>query len=272
MLWKAARPGLVLLVMAGVLWWSATPGSAVTQRSVVIIGDSIINGNRSIVEAALARQAVPSWTFDTKSGRKITTATTINGAPVSSGLDAVDAVRASGVDSLFWVVELGTNNLGMIRNCGCADQAAFARRLIVTMLDRIGDRRVAWVSVRAASHLPESRVFNAALARVADERANVSVIDWFAHSEGRPDWFIDGVHPTLDGARAFADLLAGSVAAIWPTAAAAPCPTTSPTTSTSTSTTSTMPSVPPDRLEAATAVSRAVRLGVVTSGWCLARP
>jgi lysophospholipase L1-like esterase len=222
--------------------------AAPSTHSVIIIGDSIINGNKPGVEAALAAADIPNWHINSRSGRMITTSTVINGSTVSSGLSAVDQVRAAGYESDFWVVELGTNNLGMIRNCACPDKVAFARNLIEQMRTKIGvERRTAWVNVRANTMLAESIIFNDALRQVAAENANFTLIDWYTLSAGHSNWFIDGVHPTITGVGYFSNLLASSIETILPTVTS--------TTTTTTTTTSPIPISAVDFPAAATEVA-----------------
>ena len=38
-------------------------------------------------------------------------------------------------------------------------------------------------------------------------RPNITVIDWYSLAVNHPEWFPDGVHPNVEGARNFAKLL-----------------------------------------------------------------
>lgn len=264
-----ARLGVLVttftLVIAGLVaivdGRSFTPAAT---RSVVIIGDSIVNGNKQGVQAALAARRVPSWHINSKSGRMITTSTVINGSVVTSGLSAVDEVGAAGVDSRLWVVELGTNNLGMIRRCGCNDRVAFALDLVSRMRETIGpDTRVAWVTVRANTMLPESIAINTALRQLADRDPGFTLIDWYDRAAGHPDWFADGVHPNLTGVAQFSDLLATSIAQILPS-----LDSITTTTTTTTSTTSTVAAVPTAADATATATRLTTTSAPTTVGRC----
>lgn len=48
---------------------------------------------------------------------------------------------------------------------------------------------------------------NAFIWELASTRPNIKVIDWYSLAIEHPEWFPDGVHPNLAGARAFAQML-----------------------------------------------------------------
>lgn len=55
---------------------------------------------------------------------------------------------------------------------------------------------------------------NQVLAAAPGRHPNVTLVDWFAHSEGQPGWFLgDGTHLTPGGAEAYVALIRSALAA-----------------------------------------------------------
>ena len=53
------------------------------------------------------------------------------------------------------------------------------------------------------------QLVNQRLAEAASSHPNVRLVDWFAASNGHPEYFVhDGVHLTVDGAHTYANLIA----------------------------------------------------------------
>ena len=81
-------------------------------------------------------------------------------------------------------------------------------------------KRVLLVTVRLTrSWMAET---NAVLTAAPSRHPSVTVVDWFALSEGRPEWFLsDGTHLTKPGAAAYTALIGSALA---PPPAPAPTP------------------------------------------------
>ena len=81
-----------------------------------------------------------------------------------------------------------------------------------TMVGAAAGKRVLLVTVRLTrSWMAES---NQVLAGAPARHPNVTLVDWFAHSEGHPDWFhSDGTHLTTRGAEAYTALIGSTLAA-----------------------------------------------------------
>ncbi|HAP77585.1 MAG TPA: hypothetical protein DCR14_16085, partial [Acidimicrobiaceae bacterium] len=208
-------------------------GSPVTHGNpaVVLVGDSITALNLGTVEQQLQAHAVPSWRIAAQSGRRTTQALHAGSTTITSGLDAVAAVRAAGVDPDLWVVALGTNDLGAIAGCQCADKRAFARARVQSMLDAIGpNHHVAWVTVRHASYPGTTVLFNDVVRTMSLGNPSLTIIDWYALSAGRQSWLPDGIHPSLPAAAALFAEVAHTVADLlpqWVVPAGSPAPPSS---------------------------------------------
>jgi len=96
------------------------------------------------------------------------------------------------------VLELGTNG-------------SFNSKSLNAVLDSLKDKeRVYLVTVRVPR--PWERTVNKALNDAESSYDNVSLIDWHSASEGHDEYFEhDGVHLTVEGSEAFADLVKSSI-------------------------------------------------------------
>lgn len=73
-----------------------------------------------------------------------------------------------------------------------------------------GVTRVLWASL--SEHRDDYRRMNATLAGAARQHPELRIVDWAGSSRDHGDWFqTDGVHLTLSGAVAMADLLRGAI-------------------------------------------------------------
>lgn len=195
------------------------PVSADAPAPVAIIGDSIIAGNLGYLLPALDARGVPRRVVDALSSRKTSLAWFDGRRVVTSGIDAVRALRAKGAAPQLWVIELGTNDSFDISNCRCPDQVAFAGQRIDALRAELGpDARVLWVNVRTSSS--GALAYNEALARRVGP--HFVVADWKSHSAGQTNWFVDAVHPSARGARELASFLAGAILAMPPSPAPLP--------------------------------------------------
>lgn len=178
------------------------------SATVAVIGDSIVAGNRVIVQAAFASAGAPATVFDAVSGRAMIYRNRLGGSLVNSGLDAVQAVRQAGYRPSLWVVELGTNDRWGVQSCRCPDLVAFAGIRIDRVRAEIGfDQKILWMNVRNDSI--GAAAINEALRRRVGPL--FEVIDWDTATRGRADWFKDKVHPNREGAVVLGELLASSV-------------------------------------------------------------
>jgi lysophospholipase L1-like esterase len=108
------------------------------------------------------------------------------------------ALSAAGYLRSTVVVHLGTN--GAVTNGG-----------LDKLLAELGSgRRVVLVNTRVDR--PWEQLVNQRLSEAAASHPNVRLVDWYAASNGHPEYFVhDGVHLTVDGAHAYANLIAGAL-------------------------------------------------------------
>lgn len=154
-----------------------------TGKGVTMIGDSIMNGNRSIILDQL-----PDAYIDAKGSRD-----------VCGGFEAASKLLAEGKLSDVVIVELGTNG-PLLRHEPYATGTQNLLQLLGT------ERQIFWVTVYC-SYSQWMEMNNNYIWELSRTRPNITVIDWYSLAVQHPEWFPDGVHPNLEGARWFAKLL-----------------------------------------------------------------
>lgn len=154
-----------------------------TGKGVTMIGDSIMNGNRSIILDQL-----PDAYIDAKGSRD-----------VCGGFEAASKLLAEGKLSDVVIVELGTNG-PLLRHEPYATGTQNLLQLLGT------ERQIFWVTVYC-SYSQWMEMNNNYIWELSRTHPNITVIDWYSLAVQHPEWFPDGVHPNLEGARRFAKLL-----------------------------------------------------------------
>ena len=154
-----------------------------TGEGVTMIGDSIMNGNRRIILDQL-----PDAHIDAKGSRD-----------VCGGFEAAQRLDWEGRLSDVVIVELGTN--GPLLN---HEPYASGTQNLLELLGT--ERTIFWVTVYC-SYSQWMNMNNDYIWELAATRPNITVIDWYSLSVQHPEWFPDGVHPNVEGARNFARLL-----------------------------------------------------------------
>ncbi len=168
------------------------------QPDVVIVGDSLTGGNSSYITPVL-RSAGLDARVEGLSARRIAVSLNLLGYR-DSGIERIRSLRAAGVEPELWVIQLGTNDLGAVKNCKCPDPIAFAGALIDRLLAELpADTPVAWVTLMNRADFAVTNTFNEALRRRAVVNPYMRLIDWAGLSLQRPEWFIDPVHQSVDG-------------------------------------------------------------------------
>lgn len=121
------------------------------------------------------------------------------GTEVSGGVEAVSVATTSLTD------------LGIVPGAAVlilANNAAVDASDLDAAMAATGDiPRVWWVTTRVADHGYQDPN-NGALFDLAARDPRAGVIDWYAASEGHPEWLADGVHPNDAGQAALAALIA----------------------------------------------------------------
>ena len=158
-----------------------------TGAGVTLLGDSIMNGNRKIILAEL-----PDAHIDAKGSRD-----------VCGGFEAATKLEAEGKLTDVVIVELGTNG-PLLKHEPYATGTQNLLELLGT------ERQIFWVTVYC-SYSQWMAMNNDYIWELAATRPNIIVIDWYSLAVQHPEWFPDGVHPNLEGARNFAKLLRDSL-------------------------------------------------------------
>lgn len=180
----------------------AGTAEATGSPDVVIVGDSIIAGNRRLIDPVLATAGLDVH-IDAQSGRNLTESFVDRERQVDSGAAAVARLREQGLRPDLWLIELGANDVSIIRRCGCADPVTFAGARIDQLLEELPPgANVAWVTVHRDVLEPAVTHFNNALLV-----RSLQQIDWHAAALFRDDWLLDSKHPSVVGARAFGQVL-----------------------------------------------------------------
>jgi len=151
-------------------------------EEVACIGDSVMLGS-----AKELQQQLPYCYIDAQVSRY-----------VGAGLSVAREMDKGGILGYLVVLSLGTN--GPI----AGQYAEEAQQ----MLDYIGpDRYIFWVNVYCPD-LEWQDPNNAFIAKVAKERRNVVVIDWYSLISQHPEWLADdGIHPNDEGTYQYAKLI-----------------------------------------------------------------
>ncbi|WP_211747800.1 acyltransferase family protein [Paenibacillus sp. Marseille-Q4541] len=154
--------------------------SAETQLQgdeITLIGDSVI-----LDASPFLKKSVPGIVIDGKVGRQMSAAT-----------DVVNELRAKGRLGNDVVIELGTNG-------------AFTEKQLAELLDSLDDvEHIVLVNTRVPRKW-QNRV-NTILSEAAEKNEKVTLLDWYAASEGKPFFYDDGVHLKREGAEYYASLL-----------------------------------------------------------------
>ncbi|MEI7888152.1 MAG: hypothetical protein WCJ04_12240, partial [Actinomycetes bacterium] len=194
-------------LMTAILLSFAAPSGA-QQRSVVVVGDSIILGAQTPMVAAFSNAG---WgiNFDAVVSRS-----------TSAGAAAIDAHWMELTDSL--VINLGANDAG--------NTASYRQKVEQILSATAGVPHVYWLTIREVrDYYPAA---NQAIREVAAGHPNVTVLDWNAYTAGSTGLTAgDGLHLTNAGAAAMTDLVAGAVVnSVLPQVGAVPAPTSPPAT------------------------------------------
>lgn len=183
------------------------------RPQAVIVGDSLTGGNASYIVPTL-RSAGLDVRVEGLSARRIAVSFH-SGGYRDSGIARIRSLKAQGVVPALWVIELGTNDLAAVRNCGCSDPVTAARSLIDSLLAELGpDVPVAWVTVMHRGDYEVTNWFNEALRRRAATDPYFRLIDWGGLSMGRPEWFLDEVHQNQLGVQYFTQMYIDDITAL----------------------------------------------------------
>ncbi|OLR26301.1 acyltransferase family protein [Bacillus cereus] len=158
---------------------SAQPKNSLT---VTAIGDSVM-----IDITPYLKNAFPDIRIDAQIGRQL-----------SKAIPVVEQLKYEGNLGNYVIIGLGTNG-------------AFTTEQLVSLIKVIGnERKIIFINTRVPR--PWESIVNERLKVTASEYPNVTLVDWYAASAGKKDYFApDGVHLTKVGAEAYAALVAKAV-------------------------------------------------------------
>lgn len=150
---------------------------------VTMIGDSLME----TATLALHARFGPDIVVDTQVGRQFT-----------SGLERANALRYDGKLKPIVIIGLGTNG-------------PFSEKQIEALIAELSDRKtVAFVKVVVPRRW--QKTVNEALDKAKERHPELILIDWPTWVSDYKVRLQDGVHPTVRGARLYADLIATSLA------------------------------------------------------------
>ncbi|MBJ7987457.1 acyltransferase family protein [Bacillus cereus] len=155
---------------------SAQPKDAIT---VTAIGDSVM-----IDIAPYLKNTFPDIRIDAQIGRQL-----------SKAIPVVEQLKNEGNLGNYVIIGLGTNG-------------AFTTEQLVSLIKLIGnERKMIFINTRVPR--PWESIVNERLKVTVSEYPNITLVDWYAASAGKGDYFApDGVHLTKVGAEAYAALVA----------------------------------------------------------------
>lgn len=150
----------------------------ITGEEVTVIGDSVILG----VEPYL-KELLPEITVDGKVGRQM-----------SQAKKVIAELKAKGTLGDHVILELGTNG-------------PFNKEQLRKVLTSLSESKQVFV---VTTRVPKGwqDTVNSTIKDVVPEFDNAKVVDWYAASEGKENYFYkDGVHLKPDGSRYYASLI-----------------------------------------------------------------
>ena len=158
------------------------PNNAVSGEGITVIGDSVILAVQPFLEEML-----PGIRVDGLKGRQL------YDAP-----ELIEEMKEAGTLGSRVVIELGTNG-------------SFSEKQLDRLLDSLNEAdQILLINTRVPRKWQDN--VNATLEKAAESRDNVILLDWYAASRSRDDYFYpDGVHLKPDGAKAYAELVSESV-------------------------------------------------------------
>lgn len=151
---------------------------AINGEGITAIGDSVMIGVKPYL-----KEQLPEITVDGKVGRQM-----------SQAKKVIHDLQAQGKLGEQIVIELGTNG-------------PFSKEQLRSLLQSLSDaKRVVLVTARVPKGWQDT--VNRNIKEVAEEFSNTTVLDWYAASEGKGEYFYkDGVHLKPDGGRYYASLI-----------------------------------------------------------------
>ncbi|MGX5518942.1 acyltransferase family protein [Bacillus cereus] len=158
------------------------PAKPKNPLTVTAIGDSVM-----IDITPYLKNTFPDIRIDAQIGRQL-----------SKAIPVVEQLKNEGNLGNYVIIGLGTNG-------------AFTTEQLVSLIKLIGnERKIIFINTRVPR--PWESIVNERLKVTVPKYPNVTLVDWYAASAGKKDYFApDGVHLTNIGAEAYAVLVAKAV-------------------------------------------------------------
>jgi lysophospholipase L1-like esterase len=168
-------------------------------ESVAMVGDSITVASEGPLQTGFRDLGLDIQAIDAASGRRITA----DGGAGSTGVDAVVALAPSQPD--LWVIALGSNDVFQYEG-----EEAYRNEIAALLNALPADAPVVWVDTYLTEDPERSAEFNRALRDTLAFRGTASMADWWSVAGG-DGVLSDGIHPSEEGARQFADVVMSAV-------------------------------------------------------------
>lgn len=153
------------------------------EGTITVIGDSVMLGAAPVLQKTL-----PNCIINAQESRQVYTA-----------MDSVRQLNIHGQLGKTVILELGTNG-------------AFTTADAQTLLDYLGTERTIYWITSYGKHLSWQKQVNNEIHNLAQQYANLHVIDWASVAPSHPDWFYkDGIHLNNKGKTGYAQLIASHV-------------------------------------------------------------
>lgn len=151
--------------------------------SITAVGDSVMLGASPYI-----KEILPSCMIDAKESRQVV-----------DSKDVFNSISSQG-------------NLGDIVIIGLGTNGPFELSEGQALIDSFGnDKTIYWITAYG-EHLQWQDSVNETIYELANKNANVNIIDWAEAADSHSEWFYyDGIHLSVDGQKAYADLIFQSI-------------------------------------------------------------
>lgn len=199
------------LTMTAVFFVSHSNADAYTPpcSRIIHIGDSVTLHSRDFQMNEYKKMGHSNAVISAAGSRTI-----FNKMPSDkhTGMQAVDYWKKRSDENSCWIIALGTNDSGFYKNEDLSVR-------ISSVMKKLGDRRVAWVSVWKApsgKNSKSAKIWNSSLVKVSSRYPNMQIIEWHKLvSQNRHLTNPDGVHYGPTGSKVRAKFIARWISNNW---------------------------------------------------------
>ncbi len=175
--------------------------------SVVMIGDSITKGSTPALQEQFAALGFTTVLIEAENGKRMVVSSGRN----PGGASVAEFLSGGGDDdhsNELWVVALGTNDVGQYAG---PDEIAAA---VNEVLDNVPDEApLVWVDTYFRDRPEQQELVNSIIRDRVERRGDGVVAPWSAFATIDGVLTGDGVHPTTDGTKSFAFVVADTARA-----------------------------------------------------------